>query len=198
MSPDPNQRPENCREFVEDLLGRSTRPSQLQQAAAEGDVWYMIYQDELGQSHTVKGEKEGIRRALRDGLLGDATTMTASRTKAGPFQELRAYPEFRDLLISPSALPQAAEPRPSRPITTLAPPAPPVAARTPPAARKPQPDWRKPAGSFDRTPAPADSRLARFPLLRSRRAAFDIVLWVTVLTMSLIGALMVFHFFPPR
>jgi hypothetical protein len=68
------------------------------------DLWYMVYKDDEGQSHTVKGPTDGIRRAFREGLLGDAGNIRASRTKAGPFQPLRSFPEFRDLVVAPAPL----------------------------------------------------------------------------------------------
>src|SRR5205807_8679185 len=41
---------------------------------------------------------------LKDGLLGDASNVRASRTKTGPFENLRSYPEFRDLVVAPAPL----------------------------------------------------------------------------------------------
>ncbi len=106
MSPNPDQRPSSCREFVEDLYGRSTRtPSPTEQTTQDSDLWYLVYRDELNESHTVKGSTDGIRRALREGLLGDASNIVASRQKQGPFLALRNYPEFRALVIAPEPLP---------------------------------------------------------------------------------------------
>ena len=172
MSPNPDQRPASCREFVEDLIGRSTRPSQqgIVRAPGEPDIWYLVYKDEFGTTHTVKGEREGIRGAIKDGLLGDASTVTACRTKQGPFLELKTYPEFRDLLIKPEAaapvqqppakLPNPvprATPVPKHDPTPKADPTPrpePVAKAAPPPkpapAPKPEPPRRKP----DPTPVP--------------------------------------------
>ncbi len=205
MSPNPDQRPATCREFVEDLYGRTTRPSQIERAPGEGDVWYLVYQDELGQSHTVKGGTEGIRRALRDGLLGDTSTMTASRQKQGPFVGLQTFPEFRDLLISPEALPTV-KPTSARPVTRLPtpspmpapPPAPkPTASRpAPPVDRPGQPAWRQGAMAT-RTPSPAEGRFPQLTKAGGRSVTFDIVLWAMVLIASLAAALLVFHFFPP-
>jgi hypothetical protein len=106
MSADPEQRPSSCREFVEDLTGQSTRklPSTGDSGPANADVWYLVYKDEEGVSHTVKGSIAAIRRSLKDGLLGDASNVRASRTKTGPFENLRSYPEFRDLVIAPAPL----------------------------------------------------------------------------------------------
>jgi hypothetical protein len=199
MSPDPKQRPESCREFVEDLIGRSTRPATpAEKAAVESDVWYLVYHDEFGQPHSVKGGTEGIRRALREGLLGDAATMTACRHKQGPFLELKQYPEFRDLLISPEAL-APVTPAPARPVT--------VAKATPaPAAAKPPPlpaDW-KPRVDGDGGPPPGDPlawrgrRAPQPPGGRRYSRAYEILLWVVVMLGALVTALLVFHFFPPR
>jgi len=103
MSGDKEKRPTSCREFVEDLTGHSTRKintADLQVALA--DLWYLVYRDEEGETHTVKGSQAAIRRSLKDGLLGDASNVRASRAKAGPFEPLRGFPEFRDLVIAPA------------------------------------------------------------------------------------------------
>jgi serine/threonine protein kinase len=103
MAADPNLRPGSCREFVEDLTGHSTRKlSTPTDGAQSGDIWYLVYKDETGATHTVKGSTEGIRRSLRERLLGDATNVRACRSKTGPFEPLKGFPEFRDLLIAPS------------------------------------------------------------------------------------------------
>ena len=70
--------------------------------AAAADVWYMVYKDETGAAHTVKGSTDGIRNALADRLLGDAATVLVSRTKTGQFQSLASVPEFRDLVVQPA------------------------------------------------------------------------------------------------
>jgi serine/threonine protein kinase len=107
MSADPDVRPHSCREFVEDLSGHSTRrlPTASTSTALQ-ELWHLIYRDEEGATHTVKGSTSAIRRSLKDGLLGDASNIRASRAKVGPFEPLREHPEFRDLLI-------AAAPRPA-------------------------------------------------------------------------------------
>jgi serine/threonine protein kinase len=105
MSPNKEQRPTNCREFVEDLTGHSTKRVALaENAPAEQDLWYLVYKDDLGQMHTVKGSTSAIRRSLKEGLLGDASNVRASRAKTGPFEQLRGYPEFRDMVVSPTPL----------------------------------------------------------------------------------------------
>ena len=106
MSADPEQRPSSCREFVEDLTGRSTRkpPSSKDSNLVPLDVWFLVYKDEEGTMHTVKGSAGAIRRSMKDGLLGDASNIRASRIKTGPFEPLRSYPEFRDLVVAPVPL----------------------------------------------------------------------------------------------
>jgi hypothetical protein len=117
MSPDPEQRPLTCREFVEDLTGRSTRKITTPDpnAPAQLDVWFLVYKDDEGVQHTVKGTTAGIRRSLKEGLLGDASNIRTSRSKEGPFEMLRTYPEFRDLVVPLSAGTQAKAPTPGVP-----------------------------------------------------------------------------------
>jgi serine/threonine protein kinase len=107
MSADREQRPTSCREFVEDLTGHSTRQVRGATVTTNSgqDIWYLIYKDEEGTTHTVKGTTAAIRRSLKDQLLGDAENVRASRSKSGPFEMLREYPEFRDLIISAAPLP---------------------------------------------------------------------------------------------
>jgi len=101
MSSDPENRPKSCREFIEDLTGHSTRRSSIHEVPTPvQELWYLVYKDEAGVTHTVKGSSAAIRRSLKDGLLGDAGNIRASRTKSGPFELLRSFPEFRDLVIS--------------------------------------------------------------------------------------------------
>jgi serine/threonine protein kinase len=104
MSADPETRPASCREFVEDLTGRSTRKmASLGKKASsvnnQLETWYLVYKDDEGNTHTVKGTVPGIRRSLKEGVLGDCNDVRASRKKNGEFQPLRTFPEFRDLVI---------------------------------------------------------------------------------------------------
>jgi eukaryotic-like serine/threonine-protein kinase len=102
MSPTKEQRPSSCREFVEDLTGHSTkRVATPDSTTPDQDLWYLVYKDEEGAMHTVKGSTSAIRRSLKDGLLGDASNIRASRAKTGPFEQLRSYPEFRDMIVTP-------------------------------------------------------------------------------------------------
>ena len=127
MAAQADHRPASCREFVEDLTGHSTRrvPATMSDAAI-GELWYLVYQDDAGERHTVKGTTSAIRRSLKEGLLGDADNVRASRSKAGPFEPLPVYPEFRDLVLAASL--------PGGDPTDATPAAPPAAA-----ARRPHP-----------------------------------------------------------
>jgi hypothetical protein len=94
---------------MEDLTGqsRAAQPAAAPVAAPAptADVWYLVYRDETNQPHTVKGSTDGIRKALRERLLGDPTGILVSRTKHGQFVPLRSTPEFRDLVVSPTPAP---------------------------------------------------------------------------------------------
>jgi serine/threonine protein kinase len=108
MNADPEKRPASCREFVEDLTGHSTRKvTAADSGAVANDIWYLVYKDEMGVLHTVKGTTQAIRRSLKEGLLGDAANVRASRSKTGPFDPVRSYPEFRDLVAAPGENPVA-------------------------------------------------------------------------------------------
>jgi serine/threonine protein kinase len=122
MSANADMRPATCREFVEDLSGHSTRRVQnLETDSASQDTWYLVYVDEEGTQHTVKGSAGGIRRSLKEGRMGDASGVRASRDKKGPWEPLRLFPEFRDLVIQPAAMPLAGR-TPSSPQPVAAPP----------------------------------------------------------------------------
>ncbi len=112
MSAEPDRRPTSCREFLEDLTGLSrATPTHMGQPTPVADIWYLVYKDETGTTHTVKGTTEGVRKALREQLLGDASLVLVSRTKAGQFNPVTTVAEFRDLVVSPAPLPQSGHPR---------------------------------------------------------------------------------------
>jgi serine/threonine protein kinase len=125
MSADPDQRPATCREFVEDLTGRSTRKIVVpnNNTAVQIDVWFLVYKDDEGVQHTVKGTTGAIRRSLKEGLLGDASNIRASRSKESGFEGLRTFPEFRDLVVSPAPLNLAGPPKSPAPAAAPALPA---------------------------------------------------------------------------
>jgi serine/threonine protein kinase len=102
MSADPKLRPASCQEFIEDLTGTGSPTSGREAASRDGgpqELWYLVYKDEEGVTHTVKGSTAGIRRSLKEGLLGDASNIRASRSKTGTFEPLRSIAEFRDLAL---------------------------------------------------------------------------------------------------
>jgi serine/threonine protein kinase len=134
MSSDPNLRPGSCREFVEDLTGHSTRRLAPLDTGADNvpqDLWFLVYKDESGVVHTVKGSMNGIRRSLKEGLLGDASNVRASRSKTGPFESLRKHPEFRDLVVEPAPV---TPPSVRKPVLSTTPATPPPAPIPAPAA----------------------------------------------------------------
>src|SRR5262249_36727312 len=110
MDADPQRRPQSCQEFLDDLAGRN--PALKPAAAPAPDLWYLVYKDEKGVAHTSKATTTGIRRGLKEGLLGAARTVRVCRTKAGPFEPLRTVAEFRDLFAAP-VVPENALPAPS-------------------------------------------------------------------------------------
>lgn len=109
MSADPQQRPESCREFVEDLLGRNTRGPQPGANGSEHDLWYVVYTDANNAEQTIKGGVDAMRQALRDGRLGKVEGVRGSREANGPFQPLASFTEFRDLVIEPGPGPALSE-----------------------------------------------------------------------------------------
>jgi serine/threonine protein kinase len=113
MDADPKHRPANCREFVEDLTGHSTRKIAPAESNGSRDLWYLFFVDDEGTENTVKGTLGGIRRSLKEGLLGDASNVRASRNKSGPFEPLRTFPEFRDLVIAAGTTPAGASTTPA-------------------------------------------------------------------------------------
>lgn len=126
MSADPTLRAGSCREFVEDLTGQSTRKVSSDECVEEtSDWWYLVYKDDDGVVHTVKGTKQGIRRSLKENLLGDAINIRIAQTKQGPFEPLRQHPEFRDLVIGvdrPATVPDSLDKTIPRSAATAPPP----------------------------------------------------------------------------
>ncbi len=105
MDSDPDIRPANCREFVEDLTGKSTRKAAVEiktsdKAAPSLDSWFMSYFDDKGKQHIVKGTIKAIRRSFKDGILEDPTRYKLSKQSSGPFEDMRNFPEFRDLVVN--------------------------------------------------------------------------------------------------
>jgi serine/threonine protein kinase len=102
MHPDPHERPETCREFIEELCGTITRkPVAMTRPRVNPALvmWYLVYKDAQGIPKTVKGVPGAIRRSLRDGMLGDLDNIVGSRKESGPFEPLSSIPEFRDVAV---------------------------------------------------------------------------------------------------
>ena len=59
MNADAAKRPQTCREFAAELQGTTLDPSH--------ELWYMVYRDNAGEKHTVKGSAATIRRQFQDG-----------------------------------------------------------------------------------------------------------------------------------
>jgi serine/threonine protein kinase len=182
MSADPEQRPASCREFVEDLTGHSTRRVATVRGVGSVDIWYLIYKDELGTTHTVKGSTQTIRRSLKEGLLGDASNIRASRNKAGPFMLLREHPEFRDLVVAAAPIPV-----PGTPSTGPVPPS--STNRLPPMT-----------GSAEQTALKtAPPAVPLIPLDRKRieeDSSPPWMTWLLLLVVALASAVAAFYFLP--
>jgi eukaryotic-like serine/threonine-protein kinase len=110
MSADPNLRAASCRDFIDELTGSDSLGGPADGGVSTiMDWWYMVYKDEDGVIHTVKGTMQGIRRSLKEHLLGNASGIRVSRDKKGPFEALRSHPEFSDLATEPAELPPTQE-----------------------------------------------------------------------------------------
>jgi serine/threonine protein kinase len=179
MSADPEKRPDSCREFVEDLTGRSTkRLTEPSGVNATGDLWYLMYSDEEGTKHVVKGSLVAIRHCLKDGLMGTADHVLVGRSKQGPFEPLRSTLEFRDLVIAPAAMPVGPGPAPSRRLSAEASEPATHSAFVPPPVRRPPPPPVTPRPSFH-TPAIDFSRR------QGERPEFD---WLTLVIVVALAA----------
>ena len=73
---------------------------------ATGEVWLAQGTDHGGSLRRpgTYCSTVGIRRSFKEGLLGDASNIRASRSRESGFEALRTYPEFRDLVVTPTPL----------------------------------------------------------------------------------------------
>lgn len=214
MSGDADQRPSSCREFIEDLTGVTIRSvSKLEDKPSKlADVWYLVYKDEEGETHTVKGMTEGIRRALKENLLGDTSNIRACRTKAGPFQPLKGFPEFRDMMVEPAPMQTMANAASATPTTPDTSTPTPMRTKTPPSGkwksatpiRRSDPetiDLSQRAGSKEQPLLPtgdsAELSAARphIPLSQNRER-FSWKLWLAVLIIAVVTGLAAAFFIP--
>jgi eukaryotic-like serine/threonine-protein kinase len=116
MSPNPLHRPENCREFIEDLNGQGTRRlSDTETTLTGGALWYLIYQDNGGVEHKVKGTTVGVRRSLQDGALGEPSAVRLASSEQSPLERLEHFVEFRDLASAAALLIPPSPPAPTTP-----------------------------------------------------------------------------------
>jgi serine/threonine protein kinase len=97
MRADPAQRPASCREFLEDLTGRSRR---FVEERSE-DRWYLRYRDAQGNECLARHSTATARQCLERGLLGNLATVMVSANADGPFVPLGQLAEFRDLTAAP-------------------------------------------------------------------------------------------------
>ncbi|MBY0522844.1 MAG: serine/threonine protein kinase [Gemmataceae bacterium] len=111
MSANPDNRPASCREFAEDLLGQSTRGGSNADidANVESGTWYIVFTDPEGMVRTAKGTTKAMRRAIKEGQLGDPDKVRGSQCKTGPFELLYTFLEFRDLVVAPAPGPPLSE-----------------------------------------------------------------------------------------
>ena len=187
MAVQPDHRPATCREFVEDLTGHSTRRVPTTDAeAAAGEVWYLVYVDDGGEQHTVKGGTSAIRRSLKEGLLGDAANVRAARSKAGPFEALDAYPEFRDLVLATAP--------PGLPGPAAAPAAP--SAPTPLPAARTKPTRREAAKTPVAPPQPPGAPHIELGPTPGSSAAWEWVKWLALIAVALASAAAAFYLLP--
>ena len=90
----------------------------------------MSYIDDQGKQHVVKGTAKAIRRSFKDGILEDPFKYKLAKSVEGPFEEMKVFPEFRDLAVhltkpnsTPNSKTQSADPVPnptSEPAKTIA------------------------------------------------------------------------------
>lgn len=105
MDCDPDVRPSTCREFVEDLTGKSTRnPSaapapKISAGTSTQDIWYISYVDDVGKPHVVKGSSRAIRKSFKEEILEDPAKYKVSQSRHGPFLKMSDLAEFRDLAV---------------------------------------------------------------------------------------------------
>jgi serine/threonine protein kinase len=197
MSAEPENRPATCREFVEDLTGHSTRRTtavgSIGNSGTQMDVWYLVYKDEDDTPHTVKGTTHGIRRSLREGLLGDASNVRGSRIKTGPFEPLRTFPEFRDLVLAAGAKQSPATPLPANTEGALAQPSAIKSARSSSAARPSVSSGQESARTADKQAAPSG------PLIDLQTAPsqnLEWLKWVLLVVIAVSTAVIAFFFLP--
>jgi hypothetical protein len=191
MASQANHRPSSCREFVEDLTGHTTRRVPTTDGNASlAELWYLVYQDETGEKHTVKGTTPAIRRSLKEGLLGDAADVLASRRKLGPFEELQAHPEFRDLVLE---LTEA----PAEPVAPSASSSRKTKSTHREETLPPREAQQLTSKAGEATAAPHIA-LDKTPFAWKRWRGWEWLTWLGLLAIAVLSALAAFYFIPDR
>jgi len=114
MSANADNRPASCREFAEDLLGKSTRPGDAtdfgeEAKAPAAEEWHVVYMDGEGMLRTAKGDTAAVCQALKSGQYGNVQKARVSRSPTGPFTTLHGMIDFRDLVVEPTPGPPLSE-----------------------------------------------------------------------------------------
>jgi hypothetical protein len=156
-----------------------------------------VYVDEEGVQHTVKGSKMGIRRSLKEGRMGDAADVRASRDKKGPWEPLRTFPEFRDLVIEPAAMPLAGKTPGPQPAAGARPP---LKDRSlPPTNLPPSQNATRPASTRDTSPnRPVASDSIDVPQIEfetGRPPTADWILWLLLIILAVVVGVAAFYWF---
>lgn len=190
MSAEAEKRPGSCREFVEDLTGHSTRRTPMVDGSQTADMWFLVYRDDTGVQHTVRGTTQTIRRSLRDGLLGDAANIRCSRAKSGPFEPMRDFPEFRDLILAAASSPPVAPSGTSSRAESV-----PTIGRTP---TKEQPIVAPPP-SVERRPPPSPTvPHVRLAPDKPEETGLGWTTWLMLLVIAITSAVLAFLYLPRR
>jgi serine/threonine protein kinase len=174
MSPDPAQRPASCREFIEDLTGRSGEMhTPVEEEALDVTIqsfWHVLYRDADDIIHATRETTDGVRRVLRDGSLGSAVDLRLSRRPQGPFEPARNFAEFRDLML---LVPSAAGDDPAS-ADTLEVPAP-----------TPRDEPVAPSGTRLNSAAPVPAPVGpHIDLVSTGSSSFDWLVWFTLLALA--------------
>jgi serine/threonine protein kinase len=213
MSADPDRRPADVREFVEDLLGQQVEEAddRFRVVARPAEDWYVFYANLEGHVVTRKGSLAAIRRALLEGKCGPLDKVQVGFCAEGPFQPLREFAELRDLVMQPGALslprasqqalkqstyiPAATDKRFASPEPGAAHPAP--SARKEMAGQTPETETgHAPAGCSEArqgvpaVPQSAQPSAAKASIPASKtpgRSAADLATWLLLLLFALVG-----------
>jgi hypothetical protein len=131
---------------------------------------------------------------LKEGLLGDASNIRACRSKAGPFEPLRTYAEFRDIVMAPTTM-KAAEAGVSKATPSAARSgARPAVAQAGPGSSKSLP---RTGATATATPPPSSSRnpAPHIEFETSDSAMLSVLKWLLFFGLALASGLITFKLF---